>query len=302
MHSPSAPGPTDAPFSAVRISLAQDSQLSSTLQTEPEAVWELHCSALTQGQRAGGLTEAIAGVEGAFMVHGVLSPEECGALIIAAEGLGFCAGESLVEVPVAVRNNQVVLMVATPTMASELSARLAPFIPVHGHGGAKRCDDDFINRRWRCYRYPTERAGGAGRSKFGPHYDGAQPRSAVRRGELIDDVPPRGVTRLSQMSVLLYLSGGHEGGGETTFYPTGQPDADHAVKVSPRAGSALCFFHGRHPLSPLHEGSPLQEGAPSPKYVIRTDVLYATEPPTLESAQWEPSNLVAAMMNAARVM
>jgi hypothetical protein len=38
-----------------------------------------------------------------------------------------------------------------------------------------------------------------GASFFGPHYDGPQCQSAVRDGQLIDDEPVKGVTRLSQM-------------------------------------------------------------------------------------------------------
>jgi hypothetical protein len=36
-------------------------------------------------------------------------------------------------------------------------------------------------------------------------------------------------------------------------------------------GGALCFFHGEHPLSPLHEGSLVTAGT---KTVVRSDVLY----------------------------
>lgn len=36
-------------------------------------------------------------------------------------------------------------------------------------------------------------------------------------------------------------------------------------------GGALCFFHGEHPLSPLHEGSLVTAGT---KTIVRSDVLY----------------------------
>ena len=36
-------------------------------------------------------------------------------------------------------------------------------------------------------------------------------------------------------------------------------------------GSALVFFHGDHPLSPLHEGSLVTKGV---KRIVRSDVLY----------------------------
>mmetsp|Transcript_26411 Transcript_26411/g.67894 ORF Transcript_26411/g.67894 Transcript_26411/m.67894 type:complete len:89 (-) Transcript_26411:179-445(-) len=43
------------------------------------------------------------------------------------------------------------------------------------------------------------------------------------------------------------------------------------VPVAATQGAALCFFHGRHPQSHLHEGSLITSGT---KYIIRTDVLY----------------------------
>ena len=56
------------------------------------------------------------------------------------------------------RTNDVSLLVPPPDMVSELSRRLAPLVPLHGHAGAKRCDPDFINRRWRVYRCARPRA------------------------------------------------------------------------------------------------------------------------------------------------
>ena len=99
------------------------------------------------------------------------------------------------------------------------------------------------------------------------------------------------------MSVLLYLSDGHSG-GETIFYPSGEASAEDAVKVAPRKGSVLCFYHGHHPLSALHEGAPLAAGSHSPKYVIRTDVIYATEA-RFDAGEWTSSNVARAMMAAA---
>lgn len=221
--------------------------------------------------------------------------------------LGFTSGETIVEVPANVRRNDVVLLVPPPEMVATLSMRLRPFIPQNGHAGGARCDPDFINRRWRVYRYdaPPSRATEPA-SFFKPHYDAAQPRSDVRDGELIDDEPAKGVVRLSQLSVLLYLTEGHQG-GDTVFYPhAAAAGSAHGagVKVSPRKGAALCFWHGRHPLSPLHEGAPLEPTAVTadPKYVIRTDVLFATEPPVAESDTWESSSVVAAMLKASRTM
>ena len=43
----------------------------------------------------------------------------------------------------------------------------------------------------------------------------------------------------------------------------------HSVSVS--QGSVLCFYHGEHELSLLHEGSLVTRGV---KRIVRSDVLY----------------------------
>ena len=98
--------------------------------------------------------------------------------------------------------------------------------------------------------------------------------------------PPRQVLvessprQRSAFSLLLYLNDDFRG-GETRFFTEREPDAeqrgaaradDASVAVVPRAGAALAFRHGSHPLSPRHEGAPLRSTATrSSKYVIRTD-------------------------------
>ena len=82
--------------------------------------------------------------------------------------------------------------------------------------------------------------------------------------------------------MLLYLDEEYEG-GETTFLvdshgraasPSGglaPPGSElRGVRVAGR-GSVLCFFHGEHSLSPLHEGSQVTRGV---KHIVRSDVLY----------------------------
>lgn len=56
------------------------------------------------------------------------------------------------------------------------------------------------------------------------------------------------------MTLLLYLDDGFTG-GETEFFTT---YAD--VKVEPKKGSILAFFHGDHPDSQLHAGCPIKSG------------------------------------------
>jgi hypothetical protein len=274
-------------------------------QPPGEQMWQLFGSPLEPDAPAAPRScEAVGGVDGAFVVADALTARECATLVGLAEALGFTDGDELVEVPRSVRTNDVAVLVVSEETAASLSRRLAPFVGAAGHGGARRCDPAFINRRWRCYRYRPPAAGQPAQ-RFGPHHDGAQPLSGVERDRLVDVEPARGVRRLSQMSVLLYLSEGHAG-GETRFYPTGDAaDPAAAVAVAPRAGAALCFWHGEHPLSPLHEGAPLVEpegaaqSAATPKYVIRTEVMYATEAPPVLSNEWSSSSYARAMLAAA---
>ena len=72
----------------------------------------------------------------------------------------------------------------------------------------------------------------------------------------------------SNLTVLLYLSGGFEGGAtEFNFLLSGRfDDNDPVVSVVPEAGMALVFAHRI-----LHRGAPVVSGR---KYVLRTDVMY----------------------------
>ena len=85
------------------------------------------------------------------------------------------------------------------------------------------------------------------------------------------------------MTFLIYLND-DVSGGETKFYlpnlsqDESRIDADgkrffpiDIVSVTPKKGSVICFHHGNHNLSPIHEGGAVANGA---KYVVRTDVLY----------------------------
>merc|ERR1712048_555728 len=52
----------------------------------------------------------------------------------------------------------------------------------------------------------------------------------------------------------------------------GADGRDHRVaQMKAPRGGAVCFFHGEHPLSPLHEGGLVTAGT---KYITRSDVLY----------------------------
>ena len=80
--------------------------------------------------------EPVHGVPGAFLVHDVLSEDECARLMDLTEQVGFCSGESLVEVPRSLRGNDVAVVVVDACTATTLARRLEAFLPTEGHGGA----------------------------------------------------------------------------------------------------------------------------------------------------------------------
>mmetsp|Transcript_19613 Transcript_19613/g.53728 ORF Transcript_19613/g.53728 Transcript_19613/m.53728 type:complete len:297 (-) Transcript_19613:104-994(-) len=270
-------------------------------QESNDPVWELRANVLQPSPSLAPTAVPVAGVEGAFLASEVLRESECELLIRLAEQIGFTSGKDVVDVPVEVRDNDVCVVLAPQPLVVELCRRLLPLVPSKGNGGEPLASPDFVNARFRVYRYHSD-GDGVLRSaqSFGPHYDGAQASSGVSNGRLVEDVG--GSTVRSQMSVLLYLSDGHEG-GETIFYPNGFADSSdfEEVCVSPERGAALCFWHGEHPLSPLHAGAAVRGGA-AVKYVIRTDILYCGEAPSVFDQEWNSSKTVMAMQRAAAVM
>lgn len=174
--------------------------------------------------------------EDIFVIHDLLSPEECDELISRSESLGYEAaavgGESIPQL----RNNGRAFL-EDPTLAAELWRRAAPFVPRHREGHSA-CG---LHERFRFYRYETA-------EMFGAHYDGA-----VHRGEF----------EVSKLTFMIYL-GDVDEGGSTNFYGPGLV-LQHEVR--PARGKALVFDHCR-----LHEGAPVLRGR---KYVLRTDVMYS---------------------------
>ena len=101
-----------------------------------------------------------------------------------------------------------------------------------------------LNERFRFYRY--ERG-----ERFSWHLDGAYVRSRTER---------------SQLTLMVYLSEGFEG-GDTRFAETWF-STDRYLAVRPRAGMALFFPHRL-----LHTGAEVTQGM---KYVMRTDIMATT--------------------------
>ena len=221
----------------------------------------------------------------AGMIHNVLSEQDCRSIIQACEEhLGFadfCAG----------KNHHGALQIIVPKhLVDALTQRLAPHIDMAavqrlaaemeqalGHDGTNA--PPFLclvglNRRWRVYRYAP---GGA--QSFAPHIDAAFPPSGLTHDgqDLLWDVSNGQV--VSRLTFLLYLNHDFDG-GETVFYAPSDP-VEVVAAVRPVTGSVLLFPQAVGEAAvdiarqtwPLHEGSPVTSG-PSPKYVIRSDVLF----------------------------
>ncbi len=180
-----------------------------------------------------------------LLVDDVLAPAECDALVQRIDALSPAAApittaRGFVMRP-DIRNNERV-MFDDVAMAARLFERLAPVLPGQllnrdGELLGKPCG---LNERFRGYRYsPGQR--------FAPHFDGAFIRNPHEASEL---------------TVLLYLNDGFEGGA-TAF-------CDWGARVEPRRGQALLFQH-----LVLHEGQEVTAGR---KYVLRSDVMYRLEP------------------------
>lgn len=170
-------------------------------------------------------------------VEGVLSAEECRALITRIEALGptdapVTTHKGFVMRP-DIRNNTRVMFDDLP-LAAALFERVRAAIPAELDGlvavGA--------NERLRCYRYAPGQF-------FAPHFDGAFIRNAHER---------------SLLTLMVYLNDTVPGGGGETHF------LDEELSIVPRAGTALLFTHYVR-----HESRPLRAGL---KYAVRSDVMY----------------------------
>lgn len=210
----------------------------------------------------------------AFVLHNVLTKEECQALIERSEKQGY--GEALINSGggrqkrlAEVRNNdraiiddadtaewmwQRVLAVLSHHEEALQQKHQRPCMGTSG-GGSNSLRDQLVtwrsmpavglNERLRFLRYDPG-------TFFASHYDGSYRR---------DDGPRQG--ERSYVTFQLYLNQGFEG-GSTRFVH--YRDESQGVDVVPRTGSVLLFEHNL-----LHEGAVLVAGR---KYALRTDVMY----------------------------
>ncbi len=187
-----------------------------------------------------------------FLIHDFLTVQECDEFISLSEDAGYDdAPLTTVAGPVVnkdVRNNARYMM-DDPFLAVLLWSRAQPFIPPELEGWKAL----GLNERFRFYRYDRGQ-------RFDVHLDGHFRRD---NGEQ------------SQLTFMVYLNDGFEGGA-TTFYD--QEGSRPTANVEPRTGTALVFVHRQ-----WHEGGPVIDGR---KYVLRTDVMY--EPGENVVRAWRP--------------
>lgn len=124
-----------------------------------------------------------------------------------------------------------------------------------------------LNYRWRVVCYP-------GTGHFGPHRDGCHTvdehhRSFVTINGYLTDRPIGygGATRFVKDEIHVHLNEKDE------IFTTPDEDVLHRIEAD-KAGKAVVFLHNL-----MHDGEPLKKGSP-PKWLFRTEVMYARDPTT----------------------
>lgn len=216
----------------------------------------------------------------AFVIEGLVNEAECAALIKATEGLGFSFWNPCSD-RTDFRNSDTI-EVTNQKLADELFARVKHLVPPSvtiAPGNARWSKE--LDGRWDAVGINPvmlfNRYGPGGH--FSPHTDGYtivdfNTRSMYSTLVYLNDCPEGGATRMMEESGDACVVKEHfikDGAGRIRY-----DDARIRASVSPRSGRALFFFQDT-----LHEGEPLGEGMS--KYIIRTDVLYARNPPICDS-------------------
>ena len=205
-------------------------------------------------------------VPGAFQLLGVLTDKECDQLVSISDKLGFDQ-DAPVSLGRNIRHNLNFNWIVNRSINQSIWDRCREFFPP----GVSATRALGLNSRFRFYRYQQG-------DFFKPHTDGAWPGTEVIGSNLVQDAYG---DRLSQMTLLLFLSDGYEG-GRTLFYTHSNagvnPGPNHdpgPVAIATPRGAALCFPHGFHPDHCVHAGEVVASGV---KDIIRTDVLYELPP------------------------
>ena len=261
---------------------------------------DFHLDAAGPGCSRQDLSGAAEGLEGAFVLNGVLSREEAERMVAVVDEMGFEHSS------VSGRCNGALTWIFHDELNDLVARRIAPLLPwgvaVHSPGTLAPTEEQLpaldgvtpwvrqiggapeglyvlngLNARMRIYRYE-----GGGTDRFSPHYDEVWPgsRLSLQGGEpsLEQDCWKYSADHrwawaagecVSHLTVLLYLNDDFEG-GETVLYPGTHAsetpeDGSPQVAIRPAAGSALCFGQsfkfGREGVAHSSD-SLLHEGAP----------------------------------------
>jgi len=196
-------------------------------------------------------------IPGAFVLHDVCTPAECEQIIAASESMGYTE-DAPVSLGRNIRQNENCVWIADGPLNEVLFKRCEALLPSVGESRPVG-----LNARWRLYKYNHN-------DIFRMHTDGAWPGSGIhpKSGRLVGDLYG---DRFSKLTWVLYLNDDFEGGETRFFRPEGPRHVSVQGDIPARRGSVLCFFHGTHHLSPLHEGALVKNGT---KYIVRSDVLY----------------------------
>ncbi|KAJ8602873.1 hypothetical protein CTAYLR_010630 [Chrysophaeum taylorii] len=234
-------------------------------------VFAAPAAAVTLGEDPSPSREVVDPSMGVFVLHNVLTASECEAIVATSEAMGYTE-DAPVSLGRNVRQNENCVWIVAPATNDKIFERARPLLPPRIEFPRLTLEPVVgLNRRWRLYKYSES-------DVFKVHADGAWTGSGLdTNGNLVADIYDG--TCFSWLTFLIYLNDDFEGGTTSFFKRQEGGDVAAAVfAVKPRRGSVLCFFHGHHPLSPLHQGDIVTSGV---KYVARTDVLYKLPPPNL---------------------
>lgn len=193
--------------------------------------------------------EEIKQVPGLYMIHNVLTDEECKQFIDITEEMGY--DQALISTSTKMilmsdlRSNKRIIwdLDRNSTIISTIYKRIEKLLPQEIIVKHEKWVPIELNERLRFYRY-------TGKEVFSWHYDGCYPRNNEE---------------VSFITFLIYLNDNFSG-GETNFKVEGKE-----YPLRPKKGSVSIFFHGNHKQSPLHQGNQCTKGT---KYVLRSDVMF----------------------------
>jgi hypothetical protein len=179
-----------------------------------------------------------------FILHNVLSKEECKLLIEASEAQGFEEASKYCHFYRDRYNDR--LMSDDDAFSDLVWKRVKDFLPKT----VMSWELHSLNRRWRYCRYYAGHF-------FGAHTDGTYSYTEKKR------------QYMSALTFMLYLDSPKDGsyeGGHTNYLTL---DGKIKYSVEPETGMALVFL--QEDRSMLHEGSKVTKGS---KHILRSDVMY----------------------------